>query len=169
VKRLLLSVVLAAALPCVVAAAPRPHLEGWTEETQTLLAAAVLGESGWNRVTDHDALPWLLHRRWQQVGGSFEDLIRTYCKALSGKRRWLLELNQAGDAPASWPRNAASWERHRKLWFRIRDRIGAWARGRVPDPCPGAVHFGGPMDKPPSGVVPAVCAGSANRFWKIGG
>jgi hypothetical protein len=151
-----------------VALAQTPDLSpsDWSEATQTLLAAAVVGESGWQRVTDHDALPWLLYSRWRTVGGSFDAMILQYCKALTGKRPWLLQLNPQGDRPAMWPAKA-SWAKHRRKWLAIRDRIGAWARGEVPNPCPNAIHFGGHMDPAQGAMVPARCAGSVNRFWKI--
>ena len=148
-----------------LAQAPALGPSDWSEGTQTLLAAAVVGESGWQRVTDHDALPWLLYARWRAIGGSFDDVILQYCKALTGKRVWLLELNPQGVKPPMWPANA-SWAKHRRKWLAIRDRIGAWARGEVRNPCPTAVHFGGHMDPVRAGTMPAACAGSVNRFWK---
>jgi len=145
-----------------------PALAEWSETTQTLLAAAVVGEGGWTSGVDHDAIPWLLYRRWQQIGsGSFDDVIQQYCRALDGGRPWLLELDAAGTQPPSWPVDRASWHRHQPLWLKIRARIGAWAAGKVRNPCPTAVHFGGAMDAPHGALVPARCAGALNRFWTV--
>lgn len=138
----------------------------WSESTQTLLAAAVVGESGWNATVDHAAIPWRLHARWRAVGGTFEEVILRYCRALSGKRPWLLQLNAQGTRPSGWPANAR-WSKHKAKWLKIHARIGAWARGEVPDPCPTAVHFGGGMDPPQGTMVPAVCIGSVSRFWAV--
>jgi hypothetical protein len=134
-----------------------------------LLAQAVVGEAGWEHVVDHDAIPWLLYRRWQRVGGSFEGLILTYCKALNGKRPWLLELGAFGVEPESWPAASASWSVHRKLWLDAYARIGAWSRGEIADPCASTRHFGGGMDTPRGKMIPARCVGSKNNYWKVGG
>lgn len=146
-----------------------PNLgEQWTPEAHLLLAQAVVGEAGWSHAVDHDAIPWLLYRRWQHIGGSFEGVVRAYCKALNGSRPWLLELDAEGAQPPSWPTNAASWSAHRKRWLSVYDRIGAWGHGEVSDPCASARHFGGGMDEPRGKMVPARCAGAKNNFWKIG-
>jgi hypothetical protein len=165
-KKLIYAMLLTLLPHVALAQAPALGPSDWSEGTQTLLAAAVVGESGWQRVTDHDALPWLLYNRWRDAGGSFEEMILQYCKALTGKRPWLLELNSQGVRPPLWPANA-SWARHRDKWLAIHDRIGAWARGEVPNPCPNAVHFGGGMDPRQGRMIPARCAGSVNRFWKL--
>jgi len=69
-----------------------PNLgSAFTPRAHLLLAQAVVGEAGWAHVVDHDAIPWLLYRRWQRVGGSFEELILTYCKA------------PTQPPPTSWP------------------------------------------------------------------
>jgi hypothetical protein len=149
-----------------LAQAPALGPSDWSEGTQTLLAAAVVGESGWQPVTDHDALPWLLYARWRAIGGSFDGVIRQYCKALAGKRVWLLQLDAQGDQPSLWPANA-SWPKHRKKWLAIRARIGAWARGEVRNPCPTAVHFGSHTDVPGRRTLPAACAGSINLYYRV--
>jgi hypothetical protein len=159
----------AALVRILVAGAQEPRADVRVElsaDTQTLLAQAVVGEAGWKPAVDHDVIPWLLYARWRHIGGGFDAVIHQYCKALSGSRPWLLELDAEGTQPANWP-TKASWAHHKPKWLKIRARIGDWAHGKVANPCPRAVHFGGAMDAPSRAMVPARCAGSVNRFWDV--
>ena len=66
-----------------------------------------------------------------------------------------------GDVPG-WPRK---WN---LLWLRWRQKAQAIVAGRVPTPCPGAVHWGGSMDLPTPRMVPVRCtAPTRNTFYAV--
>jgi hypothetical protein len=160
-------VVDAQALPEASQTPHEPNLGSeWTPETHTMLAAALVGEAGWKRVPDHDAIPWLLYRRWQAIGGSFHATVQSYCRALDGSRPWLLGLNADGTEPVAWPARDARWSTHRLPWLKIHERLGQWADGKIKDPCQ-ASHFGGKMDRPRGRMVLASCVGTKNRFYRV--
>ena len=53
-------------------------------------------------------------------------------------------------------------------WARLRTLSFELCEGRHPDPCPAARHWGGTMDPPRGGMIPARCAAAtANTFYAV--
>lgn len=126
-------------------ARPIPR-DQWTPDVHLLLGRCVVGEAGWRSQVDHDAIPWVLARRWRTrdrntVGEwTFAAQVRDYCKAANPRglgRQWVRRLPSS--TSEEWPHGAGPNERR---WWRILDRLRRWARGHVHDPCK-ASHWGG--------------------------
>lgn len=136
--------------PAEVGADPGPlPAEQWTPQAHLELGRCVVGEAGFRATADHDAIAWVLARRWRQrsdvlarKGGvwTFAAQVRAYCKGAYPRqqgRQWVRDLpTPGGDWPAGAGPNLARWRR-------ILGRLDRWARGGVPNPCPGAAHWGG--------------------------
>jgi hypothetical protein len=159
-----LLVLLLALLPVVVSGQGNPPLqetveegwviphEEWTPEAHVWLARAV-------RAEEQIALAYVLAKRYHlfQTRGrniTFLWMTRTYCsgmkptlKVLSERQKWSRDINLAGDQPAHWPKKL-SWKKHKKYWLRTVEALDIWVRGGYIDPCPKAIHWGGPMDIP---------------------
>lgn len=124
------------------------------------LARALVGEGGWTSTIDHDAIAWVLLRRWQDArtrnrNATFARVAMQYCASLKVGRRmgWLRTLDRAGTQPIAWP-HGTRWAMYRPRWMAVLERVDAWAAGMVADPSEGrAVHFGSPTDPAPLGHV----------------
>jgi hypothetical protein len=78
------------------------------------------------------------------------DIARKYSAAI--KRRddhpnpWVLYLDRAGTKPKHWhPR--LSWKHHLIWWELMLEHVDDFLAGKVKDPLPSAMHYGGRMDK----------------------
>ena len=140
------------------------------------LARCGVGEAGWKPDDDeHTSIWWVVRKRFTQAVKRWPGLLPRhvlwgYCKALSGDRQWLRELSLVG-MPAHWPQHRADWPRHRSLWLRVVERAQRFVLGQLPDPCPAAMHWGGPpgVDKPCDGCVLVDCGTTRNRFYRVRG
>lgn len=115
-----------------------------------LLAQSCVGESGWDAgVRGECAAQWWVYRNRikGRSGWTIERMVRKYSAAVKHpKRRWVVELNRAGTRPKSWPRNL-NWPKHRVYWRSILLLADNFMAGHVPNPSPGALHYGGRMDR----------------------
>jgi hypothetical protein len=63
---------------------------------------------------------------------------------------------------------ASKGKRWNAQWATLRTLARELCDGRHPDPCPAARHWGGTMDPPRGGMVPARCAAAtANTFYAV--
>lgn len=163
---------------------PLPE-EQWTEGARLWLARCQVAEAGWESHRDHDAIAWVLARRWSQYinhpaqpprSVTFEKFIQMYSVPLQGepvsrRQKWVRQLSFDAEQPADWP-PAVSWLRHAPLWDAVLVRADEWSRGTVPDPSAGvAMHWGGRTDKdpPPRAYYwwEPLQLGTRNTFYRI--
>jgi hypothetical protein len=132
-----------------------------TPAARLWLTRALISEAGWRAPADHQAIPWVLRRRWQARGGSFVRTIRAYCqgfrlrrRSMSYRQRWVRAL----------PRLPSP--RYREDYARVLRGVNAWADGLVPDPCPEADHWAAPSVRRPRWRK-VDCGRTKNVFWKV--
>jgi hypothetical protein len=132
------------------------------EETKLTLARAMVGEADWHE-PDHVAIAFVLARRWplyREHGQPvpFQTYIQRYSSALrrdSGARSaWLRSL--------PWGPIQGPFAGH---WDRVRALVERWSQGKIKDPCPGAMHWGGAMDRPAASLKPVSCGYTRNIFY----
>lgn len=151
-----------------------PLLEAryFTQHDALWLARAQVGEAGWKSQVDHDAIAWVIFRRWEAARrrnpyATIARVAQQYCASLKPTGRqvhWLRGLELDGGRPARWP-VGMRWDVFREPWLGVLSRLDEWAAGRVPDPTRGrAVHFGSPDDPVPKGCV-LVELEARNRFY----
>lgn len=138
--------------------------EQWTQETKRTLAQAMVGEADWH-TPDHVALAWVLAKRWDLYRRNrkpieFSAYIRMYSaplKTRSRRARWVQSL----------PWAPLPNLRYRQRWERVRTTVRKWGAGRLSDPCPRALHWGGTMDQPQGHWFPVNCGRTRNIFYGI--
>ncbi len=160
-KRLLVTIaVLALAQPAFARRRPLPESQ-WDEATQLTLARAMVGEADWHE-PDHVAIAFVLARRWRihQLNReplAFRDYIELYAASLrsvSDRSAWIKALPW-GPMPGPY----------QQRWGRVQKLVKAWGAGRVKDPCPRALHWGGTMDRPSKRWSPVSCGMTRNIFY----
>jgi len=155
---LLLTLLVAA--PALAYRKPLPEAE-WSEDTQLTLARAMVGEADWHE-PDHVAIAFVLARRWRNRSQNrepiaFQDFIARYSSPLktdTPRSSWIRSLPW-GPLPGPYE---LRWERVQKL-------VKAWGEGRLKDPCPTAMHWGGAMDRPSRKWHPVSCGMTRNIFY----
>ena len=157
-------------------ARPLPASE-WTPAARLDLARSCAGEAGLRSGVTGEctAIAYVYARRFEQTHSRYEDVtfhrvVRTYSSALKGNvQPWVIGLRDDTKEPAGWPQRL-SWKRHAPLWEAILRAVDKWAVGQAENVCPGAVHYGGPMDVVPRHWRPVRCrARVLNLFWRIEG
>ena len=163
--RHILSFALALTFTTAAHARPRPlPVEEWDEDTMLTLGRAMVGEADWHE-PDHVAIAYVLARRWRvhqknRAPLSFRSYIRLYSASLrstSERSLWIQSL--------PWGPMPGLYE---KRWDRVRHLVKAWGNGRIKDPCPNAVHWGGAMDRPSRRWQPVTCGLTRNIFYGRG-
>lgn len=133
----------------------------WDDTAKLWLARSVVGEVGWRRASEqgeYSAVAYVYAVRAEQSKTrSFLDMVKKYSAAVRapGKRRnpWLFELGFDGVRPKSWPidpdtRRGPRWEGvHKNAWLDTLRWADDWQAGLRENPCPGANHFGGWVDR----------------------
>jgi hypothetical protein len=160
-KRLSFLLILATANPAFAYRGPPVPSDEWDETTQLTLARAMVGEADWHE-PDHVAIAFVLARRWRihqsrQEPVSFQRYISLYSAPLrstSPRTKWIRELPWG---PVDGP--------YSERWDRVQRLVTAWGEGRVRDPCPSAVHWGGAMDRPSKRWHPVSCGLTRNIFY----
>ena len=162
------------------------------------LARICVSEAGWTCWDTGDGLGIheVILRGAARHGMSYSGFARSYSSAagrerlhLSERMRWIREMNEHGDAPASWPTQrfvrsrdgsvrvlpAIPWSHYRDRWMAVLDRarevvqryeldnISVWGI------CHSAVHdWGGSMDRERAnriGLIEVECGGTRNDFY----
>lgn len=132
------------------AESPVPAAE-WTAETRLWLARSVLGEVGWSRPQEYAAVAWVYATRSNAAKDwSLHKMIRRYSAAVRSpgltRQPWLAQLTNSPARPKSWPEGPRWENRYDKGWMYVLKVVDLWYAGKMPNPCPGANHFGGGMD-----------------------
>ncbi len=124
----------------------------WNAETKLWLARSLLGEVGWRVTKEHAAVAWVYTVRAKESKQyDFLGMVKRYSAAVRspGRNRnpWLFELGLDGSRPDSWPYGPTWKGRYQSAWLRLLRLTEYWRAGKISNPCPGANHFGGPMDR----------------------
>lgn len=169
-KTLSFLLILSTATPAFAARRPPVPSEEWDESTQLTLARAMVGEADWHE-PDHVAIAFVLARRWrihlarasarkdqaEQASLSFQRYISLYSaplRSISPRTKWIRSLPWGPlDGPYS------------QRWDRVQKVVTWWGEGRLKDPCPSAVHWGGAMDRPSKSWHPVSCGLTRNIFY----
>jgi len=128
----------------------------WNTRTKVWLARSCVGEAGFGLVSlegsTHDeciAIAYVYAERARATGWKLEKVIRKYSAAVKRHslhtRPWLLELDADLKKPKSWP-DTIKWSVYKELWKKRLTLLDDWASGKLPNPIPGANHYGGGMD-----------------------
>lgn len=146
------------------------------DTTVEALARVCAAEAGWDtRTGDCAAIVHLLRRRAQRHEIRVATMARLYSsrhfdRERLDRRRWIAGLRLDGRRPGGWP-GRLPWSRYRAAWRQVIAHVRAVLRGEVGDPCPGADHWGGPMDDwraRAAGWARVECSSSTrNRFWNV--
>lgn len=140
----------------------------WRDDDILAAAQAVQAEIDDANRTEAAAILWTLTRRWRMSSSNapIADTIRSYCAMwdVRSHRYYAKRLSAI---------RAATLQKEPELGYRIHwqsliEFVRNFAGRRVPDPCPGAMDFGGSMDV--AGVSPSrriVCGPPlfGNTFW----
>jgi hypothetical protein len=134
------------------------------EATKLTLARAMVGEADWHE-PDHIAIAFVLAKRWplyrnHHQEATFQQYIELYSsplrRDLGARSAWLRSLTWG---PIEGP--------HSQRWDRVRALVERFSEGRLKDPCPGAMHWGGAMDRPGAGMKPVSCGYTRNIFYSF--
>ena len=91
-----------------------------TRTTPLLLAQTCVAEIGFNRKTDECQLMWEINGRNARRSSRTIDeqtmLFNAYWKNPDKNRPWIQYLNLEAEEPHLWPKNAATWAVHKKMW-----------------------------------------------------
>lgn len=153
--------ILLVANPALAYRKPPLPTDEWDETTQLTLARAMVGEADWHE-PDHVAIAYVLARRWRihqarRESLTFQRYISLYSaplRSISPRTKWIRSLPWG---PLDGP--------YGDRWARVQKLVTAWGEGRVKDPCPNAVHWGGAMDRPSKRWHPVSCGLTRNIFY----
>lgn len=131
-------------------------------------ARSCIGEVGFANPEECIAMAWVHKKRALQRNVTMLAMVRAYSVPMRVRptsRPWLWELSP-NSKPSSWPRNLRWSMREQYLDF-LFGKLRGVVDGSVQDPCPDALHYGGPMDPVPTGFELTECIqGSRQRFYK---
>jgi hypothetical protein len=121
----------------------------WTDETRLWLARSLVGEVGWRRPEEQAAVAWVYATRARSSSKGFGWLLRRYSAAIRApglkRQPWIGEIRDHR-RPPSWPRGPLWKGLHDQAWLDVLELVDGFEAGLVPNPCPEANHYGGPMD-----------------------
>jgi len=145
-------------------AAPAAAHEPLTDDDLLTLAQALVGEADWHE-PDHAAIAWVLKKRWELYLRThdwldFGAFVKLYCSPLktdSPRSRAIQAL--------TWGPSSGKWGGER--WLKVQRFVERWADGRVQDPCPSAMQWGGTMDRPHGHWYPVSCGRTNNIFYGV--
>ncbi len=130
--------------------APPVPSEQWGTQTKVWLARSCVGESGFFNTEECIAIAWVYATRAKEAGWPFIKMTKKYSAALKRHKRhrrpWIFQLNASGRKPKSWP-DGVMWSRYKGPWLDILAALDEWQAGKMPNPVPGANHFGSPEDE----------------------
>jgi hypothetical protein len=115
-----------------------------------LLAQSCVGEAGFKSAETGEcaAIAHVYLKRSEKSGLSFVRVMRRYSAAIKpgvGKL-WVRNLRHDGLKPRGWPRHL-KWSRYVDDWRAVLNVANAFLAGRVKDPLPNALHYGGWIDR----------------------
>jgi len=130
-------------LSCPVSAA------GGGPDVALWLARSCVGEAGWHSVDNGEcaAIAHVYHKRSYTLRSrNYMRAMTEYSAAVRVGRPWIRQLTRKADRPRLLETNVY-WGRHRDKWIKTLQFADDFFRGRIPDPTPEALHYGGGMDR----------------------
>jgi hypothetical protein len=118
-------------------------------DTALWLARSCAGEAGFRATeTGECAAIWHVYRKRAKLTGvTTHHKCLTYSAALKTNHQpWVMGLNRDGTRPRRWPPRLI-WAKHRAWWLAMLAAADAFVAGELADPRPGALHYGGAMDR----------------------
>jgi hypothetical protein len=115
-------------------------------------ARSCVGEAGFQSWVTGEcaAMVWIYKKRANINGLGFYKTMRMYSGAIKKhpghSRPWVFGLNRDGTKPADWPERL-DWTRYRNDWLQTLETADKAISGEIPDPLPGALHYGGYCDR----------------------
>ncbi len=144
----------------------------WTDAARVWSARTCYAEARWS---EHDCagVLWVIVKRYQRVADrnyrdpfagtlrpwTWTDMLREYASVGQPKPRYRMSQKQHEIRAMPWgnltelPDHVRRvspkmpLERFNAQWFELRDLVTRWGAGEIPDPCPGADHWRGRMDR----------------------
>ena len=116
-----------------------------------LLAQSCAGEAGFGSALTGEcaAILWVYRKRAARVKSTIYIVAQQYSAAIKPKIRhrqpWVIGLNRMATCPDRWQRGLP-WRNHKKRWLKLLSLADDFVAGRVADPTPTALHYGGRMD-----------------------
>lgn len=164
VKVLVAAVLLVCFLPTRLFAAPLPPSQDY-EASRRILAVTIVAEAD-GSVQDWKAMSWVLAKRWgirhkTRPEESFAAFVKKFASV------WKVDTSRAKILrQLVWGKSALP-KRRRRVWADAQDFVLRWQAGRVPDPCPTALNWGGTMDVPVGQWEPVNCGRTRNIFYAL--
>jgi hypothetical protein len=171
----------AIALWCSVAYARPPIDPDVFEDGKERMAQALMGEAD-GTAEDHKAIVWVLAKRWKlrqhrralhakrypdstRFGEPFPEFIKLYSAPLrvDSERARAVQALRWGQDPSR-----GFYGRHARRWDRIQRLVEKFGAGKLRDPCPSALHWGGTTDTARPGWIIVQCGATRNTFYKPG-
>lgn len=143
-KALLSAIITVGLIATVCEAKPKKRID-----LALWLARSCVGEAGWNSVESGEcaAIAWVYHKRsYMYPRRDYRRAMVDYSAAIRIGRPWIRALNRKGDRPPMLETNI-HWGAHVKKWQATLDFADTFFKGRIPDPVPEALHYGGRMDR----------------------
>jgi hypothetical protein len=121
----------------------------WTDSAKVWTARSCVGEAGFASVDECIAIAWVYATRAKESPFSYLKIVRRYSAATKAHERhrrvWLFNLGLDGKKPDGWPEHL-SWRVHKPKWMHLLETLDRWSVGAVPNPVPGANHYGSRED-----------------------
>jgi len=121
----------------------------WSDENRLWLARSLIGEVGWRRPEEQAAVAWVYATRARSSSKGFGWMLRRYSAAIRApglkRQPWIGEIMDHR-RPLSWPRGPRWTGLHDRAWLDVVELVDGFEAGLVPNPCPEANHYGGPID-----------------------
>jgi hypothetical protein len=138
------------------------------------LARSCVGEAGWEAYETNEcaAIMHVYLKRADIYRQPLYRIVRKYSSAVKNHikhdRQWIFQLNRKGKRPKQWPKNL-SWKKRQPQWKKILHMADLFRDGRIEDPLPSALHYGGKMDTNlnPKHWTQIKKTGFKNMFYKI--
>lgn len=132
----------------------------WTPKAQVLLKRCLIAEAD-GYPADRAPIAYVLQRRATMRGWPLARMIRAYCqysKAWRPRARAVLRLPKIGDV---------KYRRWKRVWQELDSWTSDFIAGRIPDPCPLAIHWSGETDPKPAPSLAVVnCGPTKNTFYR---
>lgn len=132
----------------------------WTLQAQLLLKKCLIAEAD-GHLADRAPIAYTLERRAAMRGWPVARMVRAYCqysKAWRPRARAVLLLPRIVDS---------KYRRWKRVWAELDRWVLKFVAGRIPDPCPRAIHWSGKTDpRPGPSLVALNCGRTLNTFFR---
>lgn len=120
-----------------------------SDDTALWIARSCVGEAGFASAETGEcaAIAHIYLKRAPLCRKPVQWVARRYSAAIkSTGKKWVRNLDRSGKRPLGWPKHL-NWQGHLPKWAAVVSIADGVVNGRVSDPLPDALHYGGRMDK----------------------